>query len=369
MVGVDSSCSMEPYPGPPWWNLKGIFFRAPLPLMRQAWSHIITPASTAPQSRKGRVYKSMAMAAHTLFEKIWNDHVVRAEPDGTIAAVYRPPFGARSHLAAGFRRTDGRGPHPRRSAAALAVPDHNVPTTDRRVAICRSDQRQTNSKRWMITAKTFGITLFGMNDIRQAWSMSSVPEQGFTLPGMTIVCGDSTRQLTAPSERWRSASAPAKSNMCWQRNVWSRSARRRWKSVDGQLSPALFRERTSFWPSSADRHGRRNGLRHRYTPARHSGTQHGRPHDLCNMSIEGGARAGMVAPDETTFAYIKGRPINRRGPLGPGGGSLAKSPHRCRRDGTTVVELRAETIAPQVTWGTSPGMVTGVDGRAGSPAP
>ena len=90
---------------------------------------------------------------------------------------------------------------------------------------------------------------------------------------------------------------------------------------------------------------------------------------LCNMSIEGGARAGMVAPDETTFNYIKGRPIGAEGhPVGPGRRSLAEPSTDAGAKYDAVVELRAETIAPQVTWGTSPGMVTGVDGTVPDPA-
>ncbi len=309
------------------------------------------------------------MAAHTLFEKIWNDHVVRAEPDGTTLLYIDRHLVHEVTSPQAFEGLTVAGRTPRRSAAALAVPDHNVPTTDRRVAIAdpiSAKQIQTLDD----NCKTFGITLFGMNDIRQGVVHVIGPEQGFTLPGMTIVCGDSHTSTHGAfgALAFGIGTSEVEHVLATQCLVQKRPKTMEVR-VDGQLSPRCSAKDIIL--AIIGKIGTAGGTGYviEYTgSAIRALSMEGRM-TLCNMSIEGGARAGMVAPDETTFAYIKGRPMAPKGALWDQAVAAWRNLHT--DDGAkydAVVELRAETIAPQVTWGTTPGMVTGVDGTVPDPS-
>ena len=309
------------------------------------------------------------MAAHTLFEKIWNDHVVRAEPDGTTLLYIDRHLVHEVTSPQAFEGLTVAGRTPRRSAAALAVPDHNVPTTDRRVAIAdpiSAKQIQTLDD----NCRTFGITLFGMNDIRQGVVHVIGPEQGFTLPGMTIVCGDSHTSTHGAfgALAFGIGTSEVEHVLATQCLVQKRPKTMEVR-VDGQLSPRCSAKDIIL--AIIGKIGTAGGTGYviEYTgSAIRALSMEGRM-TLCNMSIEGGARAGMVAPDETTFAYIKGRPMAPKGALWDQAVAAWRNLHTdagAKYD--AVVELRAETIAPQVTWGTTPGMVTGVDGTVPDPS-
>ena len=309
------------------------------------------------------------MAAHTLFEKIWNDHVVRAEPDGTTLLYIDRHLVHEVTSPQAFEGLTVAGRTPRRSAAALAVPDHNVPTTDRRVAIAdpiSAKQIQTLDD----NCKTFGITLFGMNDIRQGVVHVIGPEQGFTLPGMTIVCGDSHTSTHGAfgALAFGIGTSEVEHVLATQCLVQKRPKTMEVR-VDGQLSPRCSAKDIIL--AIIGKIGTAGGTGYviEYTgSAIRALSMEGRM-TLCNMSIEGGARAGMVAPDETTFAYIKNRPMAPKGALWDQAVTAWRNLHTdagAKYD--AVVELRAETIAPQVTWGTTPGMVTGVDGTVPDPS-
>ena len=308
------------------------------------------------------------MAAQTLFDKIWNDHVVRADPDGTTMLYIDRHLVHEVTSPQAFEGLAVAGRTPRRPGAALAVPDHTVPTTDRRVAIAdpiSAKQIQTLDD----NCKTFGITMFGMNDIRQGVVHVIGPEQGFTLPGMTIVCGDSHTSTHGAfgALAFGIGTSEVEHVLATQCLVQKRPKTMEVR-VDGQLSPRCSAKDVIL--AIIGKIGTAGGTGYviEYTgSAIRALSMEGRM-TLCNMSIEGGARAGMVAPDETTFAYIKGRPMAPKGALWDQAVTawrqLATDPG-AKYD--AVVELRAETIAPQVTWGTSPGMVTGVDGNVPDP--
>ncbi|MCS6317336.1 MAG: 3-isopropylmalate dehydratase large subunit [Nitrospira sp.] len=308
------------------------------------------------------------MAAQTLFEKIWNDHVVRAEPDGTTLLYIDRHLVHEVTSPQAFEGLTVAGRTPRRPGAALAVPDHNVPTTDRRVAIAdpiSAKQIQTLDD----NCKTFGITMFGMNDIRQGVVHVIGPEQGFTLPGMTIVCGDSHTSTHGAfgALAFGIGTSEVEHVLATQCLVQKRPKTMEVR-VDGHLSPRCSAKDVIL--AIIGKIGTAGGTGYviEYTgSAIRALSMEGRM-TLCNMSIEGGARAGMVAPDETTFAYIKGRPMAPKGALWDQAVTawrhLVTDPD-AKYD--AVVELQAETIAPQVTWGTSPGMVTGVDGNVPDP--
>ncbi len=308
------------------------------------------------------------MAAQTLFEKIWNDHVVRAESDGTTLLYIDRHLVHEVTSPQAFEGLTVAGRSPRRPGAALAVPDHNVPTTDRRVAIAdpvSAKQIQTLED----NCRAFGITFFGMNDIRQGVVHVIGPEQGFTLPGMTIVCGDSHTSTHGAfgALAFGIGTSEVEHVLATQCLVQKRPKTMEVR-VDGQLSPRCSAKDVIL--AIIGKIGTAGGTGYviEYTgSAIRALSMEGRM-TLCNMSIEGGARAGMVAPDDTTFTYLKGRP------MAPTGALWDQAVAAWRQLSTdpgakydAVVELRAETIAPQVTWGTSPGMVTGVDGTVPDP--
>ena len=309
------------------------------------------------------------MAAQTLFEKIWTDHVVRAEPDGTTLLYIDRHLVHEVTSPQAFEGLAVSGRTPRRPAAALAVPDHNVPTTDRRVAIAdpiSAKQIQTLDD----NCGTFGITLFGMNDIRQGVVHVIGPEQGFTLPGMTIVCGDSHTSTHGAfgALAFGIGTSEVEHVLATQCLVQKRPKTMEVR-VEGQLSPRCSAKDIIL--AIIGKIGTAGGTGYviEYTgSAIRALSMEGRM-TLCNMSIEGGARAGMVAPDETTFNYIKGRPMAPKGALWDQAVTAWRNLHTdagAKYD--AVVELRAESIAPQVTWGTTPGMVTGVDGNVPDPS-
>ena len=308
------------------------------------------------------------MVPRTLFDKIWEDHVVRAEPDGTTLLYIDRHLVHEVTSPQAFEGLTVAGRDLRRPVAALAVPDHNVPTTDRGLAIAdpiSAKQIQTLQD----NCATFGITFFGMNDIRQGVVHIIGPEQGFTLPGMTIVCGDSHTSTHGAfgALAFGIGTSEVEHVLATQCLVQKRPKTMEVR-VEGTLSPRCSAKDVIL--AIIGKIGTAGGTGYviEYTGSTIRALSMEGRMTLCNMSIEGGARAGMVAPDDTTIAYIKGRPMAPTGALWDHAvkawRDLITDPG-ARYDAT--VELRAETIAPQVTWGTSPGMVTGVDGHVPDP--
>ncbi len=307
------------------------------------------------------------MATKTLFDKIWDSHVVR-EADGTTLLYIDRHLVHEVTSPQAFEGLRLAGRRPRRPGAALAVPDHNVPTTDRRLPIV--DQVSATQIRTLEeNCKEFNITLFGMNDVRQGIVHVIGPEQGFTLPGMTIVCGDSHTSTHGAfgALAFGIGTSEVEHVLATQCLLQTRP-KTMVVRVEGTLSD---------WCSAKDiilaiigKIGTAGGTGHviEYAgSAIRALSMEGRM-TLCNMSIEAGARAGMIAPDDTTFVYIKGRPMAPKGEL------FDRAVNAWRQlvtdPGATydkAVDLRAEEIAPQVTWGTNPGMVTSVDGKVPDP--
>lgn len=303
----------------------------------------------------------------TLFDKIWDAHVVRESNGTTLLYIDRHLVHEVTSPQA-FEGLRAVGRRPRRPATVLAVPDHNVPTTDRRLPIA-DEVSATQIRTLEDNCREFGITLFGMNDPRQGIVHVIGPEHGFTLPGMTIVCGDShtsthgafgalafgigtseVEHVLATQCLLQTRPKTMVVRVEGHLSAWC-SAKDIILAIIGKIGTAGGTGYVIEYAGSAIR---RLSMEGRMT--------------LCNMSIEAGARAGMVAPDETTFAYIKGRP------LAPAGALFEQAVQAWRAlpsDPGAVydktVELRAEEIAPQVTWGTSPGMVVAVDGTVPDP--
>ena len=308
------------------------------------------------------------MASKTLFDKIWDAHVVRAEPDGTTLLYIDRQLVHEVTSPQAFEGLKLAGRKPRRPAATLAVPDHNVPTTDRKLPIAdqiSAKQIQTLEE----NCREFGITFFGMDDIRQGVVHVIGPEQGFTLPGTTIVCGDSHTSTHGAfgALAFGIGTSEVEHVLATQCLVQKRPKTMEVR-VEGTLSDHCSAKDIIL--AIIGKIGTAGGTGYviEYTgSAIRSLSMEGRM-TLCNMSIEGGARAGLVAPDEKTIAYVKGRPLVPKG-------SLFEQALQAWQQLTTdpgakydaTVMLRAEDIAPQVSWGTSPGMVIGVDQKVPDP--
>ena len=308
------------------------------------------------------------MPEKTMFDKIWDTHVVRAEPDGTTLLYIDRHLVHEVTSPQAFEALKAAGRRPRRPGATLAVPDHNVPTTDRRLGIVdpvSAKQIKTLEQ----NCREFGITLYAMDDIRQGIVHVIGPEQGFTLPGMTIVCGDShTSTHGAFGALAFGVGTSEVEHVLATQCLVQKRPKTMVIRVDGQLSNVCSAKDIILAIIGQIGTAGGTGYVVEYAgSAIRALSMEGRM-TLCNMSIEAGARAGMVAPDETTYSYIKGRPLAPKG-------EHFESAVRAWRDLTTdpgasydqTVTLRAEQISPQVTWGTSPGMVTGVDGRVPDP--
>ncbi len=309
------------------------------------------------------------MAGKTLFDKIWDSHLVREEPDGTTLLYIDRQLVHEVTSPQAFEGLKLAGRRPRRPAATLAVPDHNVPTTDRRLGIAdaiSAKQIQTLED----NCRDFNITLFGMHDIRQGVVHVIGPEQGFTLPGTTIVCGDSHTSTHGAfgALAFGIGTSEVEHVLATQCLVQKRPKTMEIR-VDGVLSDRCSAKDIIL--AIIGKIGTAGGTGYviEYTgSAIRALSMEGRM-TLCNMSIEGGARAGMVAPDEKTIAYIKGRPLAPTGALfeqAVRAWEQLKTDPGATYDATLV--MRAEDIAPQVSWGTSPGMVLGVDQRVPDPA-
>ncbi len=308
------------------------------------------------------------MAGKTLFDKIWDDHVVRAEPDGTTLLYIDRQLVHEVTSPQAFEGLKLAGRKPRRPAATLAVPDHNVPTTDRKLPIAdqiSAKQIQTLEE----NCREFGITFFGMDDIRQGVVHVIGPEQGFTLPGTTIVCGDSHTSTHGAfgALAFGIGTSEVEHVLATQCLVQKRPKTMEVR-VEGTLSDCCSAKDIIL--AIIGKIGTAGGTGYviEYTgSAIQSLSMEGRM-TLCNMSIEGGARAGLVAPDEKTIAYVKGRPLVPKGYLFEQAVHAWQQLHTdqgAKYDAT--VTLRAEDIAPQVSWGTSPGMVIGVDQKVPDP--
>ena len=309
------------------------------------------------------------MKPRTLFEKIWDDHVVHKQEDGTCLIYIDRHLVHEVTSPQAFEglRMAGRGV--RRVQNTLAVMDHNVPTTDRSLPIEQEDSRiQIETLRE--NCEEFGVTLFDLTDTRQGIVHIIGPEQGFTLPGMTIVCGDShTSTHGAFGALAFGIGTSEVEHVLATQTLIQKPAKNMRITVNGKLGTGVTAKDMIL--AIIGKIGTAGGNGHviEYAgEAVRNLSMEGRM-TICNMSIEGGARAGLVAPDETTFNYIKGRP------MAPKGEDWDKAVEYWKTlpsdDGATYdkeIVLQGEDIAPTVTWGTTPEDVVAITGAVPSPS-
>ncbi len=299
--------------------------------------------------------------ARTLYDKIWDEHVVHTETDGT-AVLYIDRH--LLHEVTSPQAFDGlqvAGRPVWRLSANLAVSDHNVPTTDRSQGIAdpisrlQVDTLDANCDR-------LGLTQFKMNDLRQGIVHVIGPEQGATLPGMTVVCGDShTSTHGAFGALAHGIGTSEVEHVLATQTLLARKAKNMLVRVEGLLSQGCSAKDIVL--AVIGRIGTAGGTGYTIEfagSAIRALSMEGRM-TVCNMAIEAGARAGLIAVDETTIHYVNGRPFSPHGLAWETAISYWKTLHS-DADATwdCVVDFEASQIAPQVTWGTSPEMVLSI---------
>lgn len=304
----------------------------------------------------------------TLFEKIWDDHVVHRQDDGTCLIYIDRHLVHEVTSPQAFEglRMAGRAVH--RPQATLAVMDHNVPTTDRSLPIEQEDSRiQIETLR--ANAAEFGVKLFDLTDRRQGIVHIIGPEQGFTLPGMTIVCGDShTSTHGAFGALAFGIGTSEVEHVLATQTLIQKPAKSMRISVNGTLSAGVTAKDMILHIIGQIGTAGGTGYVIEYAgEAVRALSMEGRM-TICNMSIEAGARAGMVAPDDTTFRYIKGRPMAPKAEdwdKAVAYWRMLPSDEGAFYDREIVIE--AADIAPTVTWGTTPEDVVPITGAVPAP--
>ena len=304
----------------------------------------------------------------TLFDKIWEQHLVDRQEDGTCLIYIDRHLVHEVTSPQAFEGLRNAGREVHRPDATLAVPDHNVPTTDRSKGI-EEEQSRIQVETLQQNCKDFGVQLFDVDDIRQGIVHIIGPEQGFTLPGMTIVCGDSHTSTHGAfgALAFGIGTSEVEHVLATQTLYQKRPANMR-ITVEGELPVGVTAKDVVL--AIIGKIGTAGGTGH---VIEYAGdvvrklSMAGRM-TICNMSIEAGARAGLIAPDETTFEYIKGRP------MAPKAGAFEQAVEFWKTlpsdEGATYdkeVVLKAEDIEPQVTWGTSPQDVVAVSGIVPNP--
>ncbi|MGM0562483.1 MAG: 3-isopropylmalate dehydratase large subunit [Pseudomonadota bacterium] len=304
----------------------------------------------------------------TLFDKIWDSHVVDQQDDGTCLLYIDRHLVHEVTSPQAFEGLRMAGRKVRRPEATLAVPDHNVPTADRARGIEDEESRiQVNTLEQ--NCEEFGVPIFRMNDVRQGIVHIIGPEQGLTQPGMTIVCGDShTSTHGAFGALAFGIGTSEVEHVLATQTLYQTHAKNMRITVDGPLPTGVTAKDLIL--AIIGKIGTAGGTGHviEYAgQAIRDLSMEGRM-TICNMSIEGGARAGLIAPDDTTIEYIKGRPYAPKGAAWEQAEAFWRSlpsDEGARYDKEVV--LSADEIEPLVTWGTSPEDVLPISGAIPHP--
>ncbi len=309
------------------------------------------------------------MQARTLYDKLWDDHVVRVDADGTALLYIDRQLVHEVTSPQAFEGLRLAGRKPWRTSANLATADHNVPTTARAQGITDPVSRLQVETLDQNCAE-FGIVEFGMNDPRQGIVHVVGPEQGATLPGMTVVCGDSHTSTHGAlgALAFGIGTSEVEHVLATQCLIQKKSKTMR-VVVDGTAGPGVTAKDIVLAIIGRIGTAGGNGYAIEFSgQAIRDLSVEGRM-TVCNMAIEAGARAGFVAVDDQTIDYVKGRPYAP----GPQHWEQAVAYWRTLHSDAgaefdRVVVLDAAAIEPQVTWGTSPEMVVAVGARVPDPA-
>ncbi len=323
----------------------------------------------SPPLAKSGLSAECPMTGKTLYDKLWEQHLVCSEADGSALIYIDRQLVHEVTSPQAFEGLRMAGRKPWRVAANLAVADHNVPTTDRALGIADPVSRLQVETLERNCAE-FGITEFDMSDPRQGIVHVIGPEQGAILPGMTVVCGDShTSTHGAFGALAFGIGTSEVEHVLATQCLVQRKAKNMLILVNGQTGPSVTAKDIAL--AIIGKIGTAGGTGYAIEfggDAIRALSMEGRM-TLCNMAIEAGARSGVIGVDETTIAYVKDRPF------APKGEDFEKAAAAWRElhsdaDATfdAVIELDAATIKPQVTWGTSPEMTLPVDASVPDPA-
>jgi len=307
--------------------------------------------------------------AKTLYDKIWDAHLVDSPPGETPVLYIDRHLVHEVTSPQAFEGLRLAGRKVRRPYLTLAVADHNVPTKDRDQGITEPESKlqvETLEK----NAHDFGVEYFPMNDIRQGIVHIIGPEQGWTLPGTTIVCGDShTSTHGAFGSLAFGIGTSEVEHVLATQTLRAQHSKNMRVTVNGKLPESVTAKDIALAVIAKIGTAGGTGYVIEYAgEAVRALSMEGRM-TLCNMTIEAGARAGLVAPDETTFAYIAGRPRAPRGTAFEGAlhyWRTLQSDDDARFDAEIVLE--AKDIPPMVTWGTSPEQALPITGVVPDPA-
>ena len=308
------------------------------------------------------------MTARTLYDKLWDEHVIHTEEDGTAVLYIDRHLVHEVTSPQAFEGLELAGRKVWRLSANLAVSDHNVPTTDRSQGIAdpisklQVDTLDANCDR-------VGITQFKMNDKRQGIVHVIGPEQGATLPGMTVVCGDShTSTHGAFGALAHGIGTSEVEHVLATQTLLAKKAKNMLIRVEGQVGRGVGAKDIVL--AIIGKIGTAGGTGYTIEfagSAIRALSMEGRM-TVCNMAIEAGARAGLIGVDEVTLNYVKGRPFTPSGVEWDHAVSYWRTLHSdAGAHFDTVVELDAAQIRPQVTWGTSPEMVLSIEDRVPDP--
>ena len=305
------------------------------------------------------------MAKRTLYDKIWDDHYVTTRDDGSDLMYVDRHLVHEVTSPQAFEGLRQNNLKPRRVSSILATPDHNVPTTSRDINL--DGIKDPISKLQVITldenCNEFGITQFKLDDSRQGIVHVIGPEQGLTLPGMTIVCGDShTSTHGAFGSLAMGIGTSEVEHVLATQCLVTKKQKNMLININGVIEDGVTaKDITMFIIGKIGTAGGTGHVIEYGGEAIRALSMEGRM-TLCNMAIEAGARAGMVAPDEKTFAYVKDRPLAPKGELFDDAVEYWKSlPSDEGAKFDKVFNFKSEDILPQVTWGTSPEMVGSIE--------
>ncbi|NHQ75183.1 3-isopropylmalate dehydratase large subunit [Roseovarius gahaiensis] len=310
------------------------------------------------------------MSAKTLYDKIWDAHLVHEADDGTSLLYIDRHLVHEVTSPQAFEGLRMAGRNVRKPENTIAVPDHNVPTTPDRVDGIKNAESRIQVEALDKNAKDFGIHYYPVNDVRQGIVHIVGPEQGWTLPGMTVVCGDShTATHGAFGALAHGIGTSEVEHVLATQTLIQTKSKNMKVEITGQLRPGVTAKDITL--SVIGKTGTAGGTGYviEYCgEAIRSLSMEGRM-TVCNMAIEGGARAGLIAPDEVTFEYIKGRPHAPKGAQWEAAMAWWKtlySDDDAHWD--KVITIKGEEIAPVVTWGTSPEDVLPITGTVPSPS-
>ncbi len=307
--------------------------------------------------------------AKTLYDKIWDAHVIRTEEDGSSLLYIDRQLIHEVTSPQAFEGLRLAGRKPWRPEANLAVADHNVPTRDRAKGIADPISRlqvETLEK----NCREFGIPVFSMSDRRQGIVHVVGPEEGFTLPGITLVCGDShTSTHGALGALAFGIGTSEVEHVLATQTLWMKKARNMQVRVEGRVGPGVTAKDIVLAIIGEIGTAGGTGYTIEFAGEAIAALSVEGRMTVCNMAIEAGARAGLIAVDDATIEYLQGRPLVPKGELWDRAVTAWRELHS-DPDAVfdKVVTLEAAAIEPQVTWGTSPEMVVPVSARVPDPA-